>query len=1377
MFDLMLNNKGAISIFLVIVLLPMLVFSSLFVDMSRISLAESVAESSGELTLNTALTNYDAVLKDMYGLFATSQNTDELFANLENYYRQCIEAAGVAEPDAEDYVAQIMQYVKSETGRDDMLNMNLTSFEITKPTGGNLANPAILKSQIVEFMKYRGPINLGMGIFDALGSLKNVKKQSQLVDNKNKFYTQQASMMEKLESVWNDLEDYQYRDAYTMYKGDKCTFPDGDYLKISAELMNSCIPLLQDSAAYIVRYLYFADTNYVKHEGYRIAKESSSNDAYTEIWKINPDGIEHKVNATPDKKTGSVDTVIADLKVVYRLAQKLESHKTDDSVFAELMNSNNNVSATEKIRLVSKASALINSEYQKDVKDFVRALVELKNAWNNCDSAKMAEYTVYIEKGANGAYDTIRATNDKNATGESRGPLGSFVNTQLKAHLSETGGHIKTYNGLMSNVYNYYNDTKPIVDRARVYVTESANMALSCAWTLDYFLSGKIKKLESAHSKLTLIQGELSDEKSDYNLALEAWRTSANDLTGEAIGDNDLSEIAKLEKVLTIDKVKALCTRIESAKSSLQSVKDQVGKFEVLGKAWKDLASGGSVSYSTMQNLLTTGQKNSIANVEKSTDTRNYRTETITTMNNKSASAKYDTAYDSVVNTLKATIKTVQIKTSWEVSEDSVSPNLIKSQVALYTWLYNNFFNKASVEAKFNLGTEFDGYKPTEEKETTATDTISSNKNNADKSQTGMEGKADAYNDSAKNPTPSDITPPNRTYDTNFLPSGEQKEFELHVQEGNSDTSKDSDAMLSSSNSSLSSLDRVMELVGNMATTLRDDLYICNYIMNMFSYSTYEAEIAVANGNDGSAFSSWYEWNADESKYKLKSDFGTKYSNSSEMLKDARTLTKVSINPNANYLYGKEVEYIIYGDGGVAKTYGTIYMIRFALNTVYAFTDAEIGNITTAAATAIFGTPPLTPLIPIAKIAMTIGLALAESAYDLYELKCGEKIPLVKNSKTWVMKPSSAAKAVVGEIAEELVDEAIDRGVKLLNEALEMTDEELEKIINGTGDEFKELANAALDSTMNELKNYGNQAVQEIVNICNDINTAAMEKADYVQGQTQAKIDAAIEKLDVWLASQGSSETDVVYLAKKTAVDYLKKNNGKVIGQLFDKIAQVGNKTQGEIESLGLDLEEILDDIQKEIDSNIENLSQQGENALHNMRENAMEDLKKAAADGAESLRSKLKEQIGATFGTSGAKTAGTNSIVSSLLSWSYSDYLQLFLVIGTIASPESILLRTADIIELNMQQIDGNLGYVEVTTEKEVSRLWGLIKYTKTETKKEANADAFKLKNSYTYLSIKATIEVKPMLLTLPLMADTVESQLTGTNWYEITYEGTMGY
>lgn len=1361
MYDFMYKNKGAISIFLVIVMVPMLVVSSIFVDMSRINLAKSVAESSGELTLNTALTNYDAVLKDMYGLFATSQDTDELFENLENYYRQCIEAAGVAEADADDYVAQIMQFIKSETGTDDMLNMNLTSFEVTKPTGGSLANPAVLKSQIVEFMKYRGPINLGSGIFDAFSSLKNVKKQSELVDNKNKFYNQQTNMMEKLESVWNDLEDYQYRDAFTMYQGDKCTFPDGEYLLKSYERMNDCVPMLKTSIAYVVRYLYFADSNYNVQssgvEGFGVTcNNSPSDEAYSEIWTVSQTANqEYKIEAEPSEV--SLSTLKADLKSAYAAIRVLE--KQNDLV-DQLSQGNDDMSATEKIKTVVNTKSSLGSGYHANVKNLVATLVELKNSYNGCEE-DLTKHYVIINTDSNGN-QTLSFTEDSEV--DHNGILKNFIENQLK-HLSTASGHIQKYNALMSRVHTFWNETNEIVINARTYVKNATQAAETYAWTFDSFLEGKIKKLDSALGTLSTIKSELSNSESSYNKALAAWKSSANGLSGETIGDNDLSEIAKLEKVLTVEKVNKLYTRVQNAKTSLESLKTQVGQFKVLGKAWKELENNGSITYSTLMNLLSSSQKSSISNVTKSTNTDTESVGGVT--------ATYDKAYDSVLSQLQATVTSTQIKTEWTASEASNSPNLSKAQVELYTWLYNNFYDEAAVKSKFDTNKTLDNYTPTSDNDTNSSDEISSNKNNADNAQSGMEGMADDYNNPTKKPTPSDIAP-NRTYDSSFLPSGEWKDTALQVLEGNSDTSKDSDAMLASSNDTLSTLDGVMDLVGDMATTLRDDLYICNYIMNMFSYSTYEAEIAVKNGEPAGPFASWYEWNAAENKYTLKSDFTSK-TKSSQMLKDARTLTKVSINPNANYLYGQEVEYIIYGDGGVAKSYGTIYMLRFALNTVYAFTDAEIGNITTAAATAIFGTPPLTPLIPVAKIAMTIGLALAESAYDLYQLKCGEEVPLMKNNNTWIMKPSSAAKAVVGEIAEDVVMEAIDQGVKVLNDALEMTDEELQKLIDEGGEAFGNLATAATENTFKEIKNYGNQAVQEIVSICNSVTTEAMEQDGYQKGQTPDKISAAIQKLDAWLATQGSSTSDVVYLAKKTAVDYLKQNNGEAIGQLFDAIDNVsGLQNSSDLADL---INRKLGDIQSAVDEKIDNLSEQAGNALSDFKNSAMQKLKDAAAQGAESLRRSLKEQIGVAFGTSSSKATGTNNVVSSLLSWQYSDYLQLFLLIGIVASPESILLRTADVIELNMQQIDGNLGFVEVTTEKEVSRLWGLIKYTETETTKQANTEAFKLSKSYTYLNIKATIEVKPMMLTLPLMADTVKSQLTETNWYQITYEGTMGY
>ena len=1368
MFDLnrIYKNRGAISIFLVIVLVPMIVLSSIFVDMSRITLAKSVASSSGTLTLNTALTNYDAVLKDMYGLFATSQNTDELFENLETYYLSCIEAAGVAETDAENYVGQIMDYLKSEAGNDDLLNMDLTSFEVTKPTGGDLANPAILKSQIVEFMKYRAPINLGMGIIDALSSIKNIKKQSKLVDDKNKFYDTQTDMMGKLESAWRNIENYQYLDAGKFYAEDTWTFPDGDYLATSFTNLKECVSNLELATAYIVNYLYYADSYYQSISGSGVHGTTvSDSDEYTEVWTTS-DGREYKIYTVPEEKDGSVSSVIENLEVVHLLQLTL---KKENEQYNTLAQGNANLSTTEKIRIVSVGSKAIESGYGKNVEDFMVALVALQNSLNECDAEELAKYTVYVNE------NTITAVtaDTTNPSGEKRGPLKTYVQTQITSHLTETDGSIiNVYNNLLTRVQNYYTNTKDIVNAARSYVNVAFADATSRARILDAFLASKITYLENAIRILGEVKSDLTNENSSYRQALKAWEDSAGQLKGESIGDSDLSEIAKLKEVLTEDKITKLSTRLTSAKSSLTTLKQDLANFKIFGTSWKDFTHENS-TYITLVKKVPEDVKTKIA------DTTTPNKLVSDPIRLSTVSGQYDTAYEGAVNLIKGNIEQTTLKTEWTAAEDASSPNLQKAQDALYTWMYSNFFDENKMKSR-TAGREPGGSQPAV---STEGGEISANEDSAKnpESQKTMEAEAKKNNESSVKTS----TMPDReltTANLKNLPSGEWKNTVLQILEENDGPSDDSEALLSKATESLSMFDKLIELVGSMATTLRDDMYIVNYIMNMFSYSTFESEITVKNGNDIGVFESWYVEKADGT-YDLRSDFGTVFKNSDQMLKDARTLTKVSINPTANYLYGQEVEYILYGQGGIAKAYGTIYLLRFVLNTVYAFTDAEIGSITTSAATALFGVPPLTPLIPIAKIAMTIGFALAESAYDLYQLKCGESIPLIKNSKTWVMKPSSAAKAVVGEVLEEVTDKVIDEGAKLLNDVLTMTDEQLTNAINEATAQGKDylagIADEALRSTMDGLEDYANQVIQELVNICNSINAEVMSAVEfsddvsYVKGKTPEKITAAIEQLDAWLAQQGSSTDDLVYLVKKTAVDYLKENGGQKIGEVLDAIENVSGETSKE--KVATLLHEKLDAIRATVSEKVESLADTAGNKLNEMKNEMLTDLRKAANDGVESLRTALKDKISSTFGTSTGGQTGANSVVSTLLYWHYSDYLQLLLLVGTVVCPESILLRTADLIELNMRQINQVAEYIYTDRNFGDGFFMGLL--SKIFKKKEVNPELFKLNKAYTYINIKATISVKPMLLTLPLMTDTVESELTGTSWYQIAYEGTMGY
>ncbi|MCR5477246.1 MAG: DUF5702 domain-containing protein [Lachnospiraceae bacterium] len=205
------RTKGAISIFLVLILVPMLTISSLFVDASRVRLGKGVVESAGDLALNTALTNYDTQLKDLYGIFATSQTIDEMNIQLEDYFRTSMISSGVARTDADNYVDAIMTQLGllgEDDNTADLLNIDLVDFDVSLRTDYSLVNASLLEKEIVDFMKYRAPINTGLGFLESLNSFTKLQQQTKLVDDRKEYYEAEKSVMENLKSAWDQINNY-----------------------------------------------------------------------------------------------------------------------------------------------------------------------------------------------------------------------------------------------------------------------------------------------------------------------------------------------------------------------------------------------------------------------------------------------------------------------------------------------------------------------------------------------------------------------------------------------------------------------------------------------------------------------------------------------------------------------------------------------------------------------------------------------------------------------------------------------------------------------------------------------------------------------------------------------------------------------------------------------------------------------------------------------------------------------------------------------------------------------------------------------------------------------------------------------------------------
>ena len=1366
----MRKNKGAISIFLVLVLLPMMSVASIFVDMSRINLAKSMAASAGDLALNTALTNYDSELKNLYGLFATSQNMEELMIELEDYYRDSLVAAGLGSAEADDYVGQIMDYLKTTTGTDDLMNIELTGFEVEAPTGGNLGNPAIIKSQIIEFMKYRAPLSLGTGFLDALNVMKDLSKQTELVEDKNKFYEKHQDLLSTLESAWWQIQLYQYADAS---KG----FPTGDYITTESKTLAENVKqwsgkgqaIVKETVNYLNRWSYFRSQltgkgtlqydismSYLCSEC-GIAYSSSSSKCTAcdkkltkshqyQKWQMKWQGESITINGTySEDSPANEHDVLSWLNDVLRALNTADEFETGEykKVYDLVMNTPNSASSVEKIYAVcvmNEELAKPNNNYLKTIKTLLQNLVNLSSALSTCDPDLLnSTYVTSITVDGVPQFEL--------ASGGTL--LYSVASTNLTSHLSlSEGEHLSNFIQFISRANGLYYDAYEDYDNASKDVPKNIDAIRDQAYEYDEKLKEKIGNLSAAIELLNKVMNQLSDPNSEYSLALKEWKNSANKLSDNTMGKNDLKEMEDLASIITVDRLKDLITRLTNAKTTLEGICIEIAKYKFAGTSWKDITN--DINLTNVWKLLEDYKQDILDVVPKS-----------------------EKAYDTNIKTIEGTVEEGKIFDSYDkapwTSENS--PDLTKEQRTLYTWMYNNFYKAVS---NYSTAT-------TPSQTTSADDDMSNMEANLEKQATAQnpEGEQSSTTSVTREGLATLLDPENKA-----LPSTRWDEVKNAVIEGSIQT--DSDALLKSTNEG-NVLTKILEIATNFGTELRDNLYVTEYIMKMFSYNTIEAE-TYYEGKEGTAegYGAFYSAPAEGStEYTVVEAFA-------EYAEKIQTLTNNSINPNMNYMYGQEVEYIIYGKDGVTKTYGTIFVIRFALNTVYAFMDAEINNMTLAAATALFGTPPLTPLIPFAKAAMTIGLAIAESAYDLVQLRKGLEVPLMKNRDTWVMKASGIASEVKKELQQEVqsiankaVGEIVDKGYAVLNNALQMTSEELQSYVSSSTDALNELFDASLDTVTDTILNRANEALEKVVSLCNDVNQQAMLKEDYVDmGATDAKVESVVASIKQWLSQQGPDDA-AVYEVKKLAVEYLTANDGATIRQIFDTIkSQVDQNSleNGVNTILSEKLKEIKTDIERKISDSIDTVGSKLNGYINKVEKDLSAKLKEAAKEGGDKLKQVLSEQIGSAFGSipeaSGTSTStNTTNALASLLSWKYSDYLRLFVVVGLFSNEEVTLLRIADVIELNMQK--KNNEYAVITTVETVtkSRFFGLIKTTEEKEVVKVNNAAYSLTNAYTYLRIKATLQVKPLLMALPFMEDVVKNNLTGTGWYEIEYVGTMGY
>lgn len=160
------KRKGVISVFLLLIFMVTYVFMGLLVDAGRYRIAEVYAEAALDAASESVLSNYNRLMFEMYGLMSLETdgaNAEEITQKMKALYEHYLEETlGLVDADVEDYRAvlldSVFRYEDTGLGTKQLYDFQMTQLEVgTKVT---LADTANVESQIIEYMKFRAPVEL-----------------------------------------------------------------------------------------------------------------------------------------------------------------------------------------------------------------------------------------------------------------------------------------------------------------------------------------------------------------------------------------------------------------------------------------------------------------------------------------------------------------------------------------------------------------------------------------------------------------------------------------------------------------------------------------------------------------------------------------------------------------------------------------------------------------------------------------------------------------------------------------------------------------------------------------------------------------------------------------------------------------------------------------------------------------------------------------------------------------------------------------------------------------------------------------------------------------------------------------------------------------
>src|SRR5690606_26922660 len=187
------DTKGAVTVFVTLLLIPAILVSGTAVDLARIHTARSIVQDANQLAANSLLTQYNAMLQDIYGLYAVMES-DPILGDMLNEY---IDVAVFGEEWQDRQLGSFQLFYGSD----------IENVTVTPASTQNLRNPEVLRRQIEEYAKFRAPVIIINEIFERIDKFKKVKVDSEIIELKMEIDERVKEIDEIYEELYNVINN------------------------------------------------------------------------------------------------------------------------------------------------------------------------------------------------------------------------------------------------------------------------------------------------------------------------------------------------------------------------------------------------------------------------------------------------------------------------------------------------------------------------------------------------------------------------------------------------------------------------------------------------------------------------------------------------------------------------------------------------------------------------------------------------------------------------------------------------------------------------------------------------------------------------------------------------------------------------------------------------------------------------------------------------------------------------------------------------------------------------------------------------------------------------------------------------------------------